>query len=151
MNVCQVTPARPNVFLSLLQTGWPLLPSFSESPKRGEQKPFFHGLCSEIYVNIASSSDLGIQQNEYILESRQYLARCDSCRKAVSLGEDWYHKQAEGVRLSSRRNAVTPLDCQISAIFLGVHWFGSYAVMNELAILACFSCRICTSKIPRKS
>lgn len=50
----------------------------------------------QIYVNIASSSDLGIQQNEYILESRQYLARCDSCRKAVSLGEDWYHKQAEG-------------------------------------------------------
>ena len=61
-------------------------------------------------MNIASSSDLGVQQNEYILESKQYLARCDSCRKAVSLGEDWYHKQAEGLRLSSARNAVDPLD-----------------------------------------
>ena len=104
-------------------------------------------------MNISSSSDLGIQKNEYILESKQYLARCDSCRKAVSLGEDWYHKQAEGVRLSSSpKNAVTPLDCQISVISFGfVHWFGSHAVMNELAILACFSSRICTSKIPRKS
>eukprot|EP00438_Fugacium_kawagutii_P030261 Skav219073 [mRNA] locus=scaffold1777:36820:41641:- [translate_table: standard] len=50
----------------------------------------------QIYVNIATSSDLGVQQDEYILESKQYLARCDSCRKAVSLGEDWYHKQEEG-------------------------------------------------------
>eukprot|EP00913_Durusdinium_trenchii_P024549 g23046.t1 len=50
----------------------------------------------QVYVNIATSSDLGSQQNEYILEINQYLARCDQCRKAVSLGDDWYHKQAEG-------------------------------------------------------
>ncbi|CAJ1354552.1 unnamed protein product [Effrenium voratum] len=50
----------------------------------------------KIYVNVAKSNDLGAQQDEYILESKQYLARCDKCRKAMSLGDEWYHKVAEG-------------------------------------------------------
>jgi len=44
------------------------------------------------FVNIFSSSDLGNQQEEYVLDKQQHFARCDVCRKGVYVGDDWYHK-----------------------------------------------------------
>jgi len=50
--------------------------------KEDERKP---------YVNILMGSDLGKQQEEYVLELKQYFGRCDKCRKGVYLGDSWYH------------------------------------------------------------
>jgi len=46
----------------------------------------------EVYVNILSSSDLGNQHDEYVLDNKPYFARCDVCRKGVYVGDDWYHQ-----------------------------------------------------------
>jgi len=46
----------------------------------------------KVYVNIRMGGDLGKQQEEYVLELKQYFGRCDTCRKGVYVGDDWYHK-----------------------------------------------------------
>lgn len=46
----------------------------------------------KVYVNVRMGSDLGKQLEEYVLERRQYFGRCDTCRKGVYVGDDWYHK-----------------------------------------------------------
>jgi len=44
------------------------------------------------FVNIGHSVDLGDQQNQYILQKTSYFARCDSCRKGLCVGGDWFHQ-----------------------------------------------------------
>jgi phosphoserine/homoserine phosphotransferase len=46
----------------------------------------------EAYVNVRCSSDLGNQQDDYVLDKKEYFGRCDKCRKGVYVGHDWYHK-----------------------------------------------------------
>lgn len=48
-----------------------------------------------VYVNIREPSDLGEQREEYVLELKQYFGRCDTCRKGVFVGNDWYHKKGQ--------------------------------------------------------
>eukprot|EP00933_Yihiella_yeosuensis_P071718 TRINITY_DN79957_c0_g1_i1.p1 TRINITY_DN79957_c0_g1~~TRINITY_DN79957_c0_g1_i1.p1 ORF type:complete len:586 (+),score=105.51 TRINITY_DN79957_c0_g1_i1:144-1901(+) len=48
------------------------------------------------YVQIRSQQDLGSQEGEYVLDKKQYVARCDLCRKGVFVGDDWYHKIGDG-------------------------------------------------------
>ncbi|CAE8647550.1 unnamed protein product [Polarella glacialis] len=49
----------------------------------------------KVYVNVRETSDLGKQQEEYLLELKQYFGRCDKCRKGVFVGNDWYHKKGQ--------------------------------------------------------
>mmetsp|Transcript_85920 Transcript_85920/g.135651 ORF Transcript_85920/g.135651 Transcript_85920/m.135651 type:complete len:584 (+) Transcript_85920:67-1818(+) len=49
----------------------------------------------KVYTNIREPSDLGNQENEYILELKQYFGRCDKCRKGVFVGKDWYHMKGK--------------------------------------------------------
>mmetsp|Transcript_15759 Transcript_15759/g.28723 ORF Transcript_15759/g.28723 Transcript_15759/m.28723 type:complete len:589 (-) Transcript_15759:94-1860(-) len=49
----------------------------------------------KVYSNIKEPHDLGVQREEYVLELKQYFGRCDTCRKGVFLGPDWYHKSGQ--------------------------------------------------------
>eukprot|EP00931_Biecheleriopsis_adriatica_P003949 TRINITY_DN105696_c0_g1_i1.p1 TRINITY_DN105696_c0_g1~~TRINITY_DN105696_c0_g1_i1.p1 ORF type:complete len:599 (+),score=137.78 TRINITY_DN105696_c0_g1_i1:47-1798(+) len=64
----------------------------------------------KIYVNIREPSDLAQQREEYVLELKQYFGRCDTCRKGVFVGKDWYHKTGGLYDLCATHWAALPED-----------------------------------------
>mmetsp|Transcript_72517 Transcript_72517/g.172913 ORF Transcript_72517/g.172913 Transcript_72517/m.172913 type:complete len:584 (+) Transcript_72517:115-1866(+) len=49
----------------------------------------------KIYTHVRTSEDLAQQRDEYVLELKDYFGRCDTCRKGVFIGPDWYHKKGQ--------------------------------------------------------